>query len=425
MKWLHTWLDKLTPAMRNRNFRIYFWTQLVSYIGTGVQTLLSSMLVYQITGHSVFWAGVAVSMNFLPNALLCPTFGGVIADKYPIRKTLYITQILGAVQALMLAFIAIHGPQLWQVLWCIAFGAIVSSVDSPARHRLMMDIVPTEHIPSARALNGTLIMSGQAIGGACAGVVFAHCGGYAGGFVLNALSYGAVVFTLHIMSLKPHVHNHERMLAMLQSGARYLLSEKVVLTQLFFAGFFASVGLAYRSMLPAIAKDIYGANGEKAIASIVGCVSAALAFGSVIGTLVISANSQKLGAVLRKMVLNGSLALGISWVLFPSIRLLAFGLPLMFISGIGFAVSFSGLRSAAAQYVKMTRGEMLGRVVGYDFLFFFGGVAISGPIIGKMTDNLGVAMTMRLIGAGVLLVGFYLDKLDRRHKVLHIGAVKV
>lgn len=397
----------------------------MSYVGTGIQTVLSSMAVYKISGHSMFWSGVAVFLNFMPNALLCPTFGGAIADKYPVRRTLYNTQISGALQALLLAYVVIYHHHLWQMLGCITIGAIIGSVDSPARHRLMIDIVPNEHIASARALNGTLIMSGQAIGGALSGVVFKYCGGYAGGFVINALSYGAVIFTLHTMLLKKHEPNEEGLLKMLKAGAQYLFSEKVVLAQLIFAGVFAGIGLAFRGILPAIAKDIYRVNSETAITSIGGYVAAALALGSVIGTLIVSANSERLGRALRPMVLCGSFAMGVSWILFPIVKLFVAGLPLMFIFGIGFAASFSGLRSAAAQHVKLTRKEMIGRVIGYDFFFFFGCVGISSPLIGKLTDRLGVVMTMQLIGVFMLVVSVLLNWLDRRYKILHIGVKPV
>lgn len=339
-----------------------------------------------------------VFLGLVPSTCLCPTLGGIIVDRYPIRGIMYVTQIAGAIQALILAYISLHHPQMWQIVLCTLLLSLINSVDSPARHRLMVDIVPHEHIPSAQALNGVLITSGQVVGGAFAGVVFVLSKGYAGAFILNALSFVAVLATLNMMALHESERHDESPLNMLRIGARYIWGEKTILLQLTLVGIFASIGFSYRGILPAIAQEIYQAESKVAIASIAGYIAAALAAGSVLGGLFLSTHSEKLETILKPLVLWGSLAMGVSWIMFPLAHTLVIGLPLMFVFGTGFSVCFSGLRSTVKQYVKATSPRMMGRVIGFDFMFFFGGVAIGNLVIGNVADWLGISMTIQLIG---------------------------
>jgi MFS family permease len=365
-------------------------------------------MVYEITKHSSFWVAMIVFIGLVPSTCLCPTFGGIIVDRFPIRRIMYITQTCGAVQALILAYVATHHPQLWHVIGCTLLGSLINSVDAPARHRLMIDIVPHEHIPSAQALNGVLITSGQVAGGALAGIVLVISKSYAGSFMLNALSFVAVLATLHMMKLHPAEEHTEAPLDMLKEGASYIMREKTVLLQLILVGIFAGVGFSYRGILPAIAREIYHAHSKEAITSIAGYVAAALAAGSVIGGLVVSAYSEKLALILKPLVLYGSLAMGIAWIVFPMVHTLAVGLSLMTVFGTGFAVCFSGIRSTVKQYVKTTNKDMLGRVIGFDFMFFFGGTAIGNLIIGNVADRLGISITIQLIGILMVVMSAFL-----------------
>ncbi|MEI6553045.1 MAG: MFS transporter [bacterium] len=392
-------LQKFAPAMKGRSFTIYFWSQWASYIGTGLQMVTLGILVYEITGHSSFWVAMMVFLGLAPSTILCPTVGGVIIDKHHIRTVMYTTQTLGALQALALAYIATHNPQVWQIIICTVFGSLITSVDAPARHRLMIDIVPQNHIPSALALNGVLITAGQVIGGALAGIVFIVSKGYAGAFLINAMSFATVLATLSMMKINHEQHDHtESWLNMLKLGARYMLGEKTVLLQLALVGVLSSIGFSYRSLLPAIARDIYGAQSNLALTKVAGYVSAAIALGSVIGGLIVSANSEKFRETLRFLVIGGSLTMGVMWIAFPVFHKIAVGLPLMFVFGVSFTISFSSLRSSVKQFVKTTNSRMLGRIIGFDFMFFFGGMSIGNLIMGNLADWFGISMTMQSIG---------------------------
>ena len=392
-------LQKFAPAMKGRSFAIYFWSQWASYIGTGLQMVTLGTLVFEITGHSSFWVAMMVFIGLAPSTVLCPTVGGVIIDKHHIRTVMYTTQTLGALQALVLAYIATHNPQLWQIISCTVFGSLINSVDAPARHRLMIDIVPQNHIPSALALNGVLITAGQVVGGALAGIVFIVSKGYAGAFLINAMSFVTVLATLNIMTINTEHQKHaESWVTMLKFGAKYMLGEKTVILQLALVGILASIGFSYRSILPAIARDIYGAQGNLALTIVAGYISAAVAGGSVVGGLIVSANSLKFKETLRFLVIGGSLTMGVTWVAFPVVHKIAVGLPLMFAFGLCFTMSFASLRSAVKQFVKTTNNKMLGRVIGFDFMFFFGGMSLGNLIVGNLADWFGVSVTMQSIG---------------------------
>ncbi len=412
-------LRRIAPAMRGRNFQIYFWSQLASYIGTGLQAVTLSALVYEITGHSSYWASMVIFLGFAPSAFLCPTLGGFIGDRYPVRMIMYVTQTSGALLALLYAYFATHNPQLWQMIVCTLTSALIASVDSIGRHKLMMEIVPSEHVPSAQALNGVLITTGSVIGGSLVGVSFVLSGGYAGAFVANAGSFVAVLATLHMMTLRQVQTHTEPAFRMLRLGAEYILSEKSLLAQLVLSGIFSAIGFSYRGILPAMAREIYNVHTKQNIASVAGYISATIAFGSVVGGFMISAHSEKLAKVLRRFVLSGSLVIGVSWIVIPVIHSSLLGMPLICLFGVGVICSILALRSNVKQTVKMNRPDMLGRVIGFDFMFFHGGMATGNLGIGVIADRLGLSTSMQLIGVLTVLLTIFLCVIWKRIQPPH------
>src|SRR5712671_5772276 len=187
-------------ALRHRNFRLFWIGQLISLIGTWMQSTAQAWLVLELT-HSAWWLGVVGALQFLP-VLFLALFGGVLADRLPKRTVLLFTQS----SAMLLAFIlwilvATGGVQLWHVLILAALLGLTNSLDMPTRQAFVMEMVGREDLPNAVALNSSLFNMARVLGPGLGGVIIAWLG-VAPLFLLNAISFIAVIVGLALIDMK-------------------------------------------------------------------------------------------------------------------------------------------------------------------------------------------------------------------------------
>jgi MFS family permease len=245
-------------AMRHRNFRLFFWGQLISVIGVWMQSTALQWLVYRITGSQTS-LGLVTFISFLP-VLILSLFMGVIVDKFPRRKILLITQSWYMLGAFILAALTWSGLiQYWQILVLSFMLGIGSALDMPARQAFVTEMVDDDKndLLNALSLNSSIFNIARIIGPAIGGLIVAALG-EAPTFAINGLSYLAVIAALLLMRIKPPQSSEstESNLDQMREGFRYLAGEKDILGLVTMVAIYSFVGFGSLTLVPVFAKDI-------------------------------------------------------------------------------------------------------------------------------------------------------------------------
>src|SRR5437588_2651058 len=186
-------------ALRHRNFRLFWFGQLISLIGTWMQTIGQAWLVLELT-HSAWLLGVVGALQFLP-VMFLSLFGGVLADRLPKRKVLLFTQSFAMLQAAVLwALVATGEVRIWHVLILAALLGLTNSFDMPTRQAFVVEMVGREDLPNAIALNSSLFNMARIVGPGLGGLLIA-CLGVAPLFLLNAVSFIPVIIGLALIDI--------------------------------------------------------------------------------------------------------------------------------------------------------------------------------------------------------------------------------
>lgn len=267
-------------SLRYHNFRLFFFGQLISLIGTWMQTTALQWLVYRLTG-SQFSLGMVTFLNFLP-VLLLSLFMGVIVDRFPRRRLLMLTQSSFAVLAAALAVLSALGViEYWHILVLAVLLGLVNALDMPARQAFFADLVERDDLMNAIALNSSVFNGARIVGPAIGGLIVAGFG-EAPAFALNAISFLAVLAGLLLMRLPPFTSPSGRGsgIGELKQGLRYLVGDRPLLGLVAMVAFYSSLGFPFTVLLPVYARDILGIGAEGMGALLaamgVGALSAAL-----------------------------------------------------------------------------------------------------------------------------------------------------
>jgi MFS family permease len=252
-------------AMRHRNFRLYFWGQLVSVVGVWMQSTAQQWLVYRITGSQAS-LGMVTFINFLP-VLLFSLFMGVVTDQFPRRKLLIFTQIWFMLLAIILAMLTWVGlVQYWHILllsFLLGFG---NALDMPARQAFVVEMVDgnKSDVMNAVSINSALFNVARIIGPAIGGAVVAAVG-EAPAFAINGISYLAVIFALLLMKLSPQPAAATRAnpIERMKAGFRYIFGQRDILGLVVMVAAISMVGFGSLTLVPVFARDILkiGADG--------------------------------------------------------------------------------------------------------------------------------------------------------------------
>ena len=186
-------------ALRHRNFRLFWFGQLISLIGTWMQSIGQAWLVLQLT-HSAWLLGVVGALQFLP-VMLLSLFGGVLADRLPKRKVLLFTQSFAMLQAAVLWILVVSGHvQIWEVLVLASLLGLTNSFDMPTRQAFVVEMVGREDLPNAIALNSSVFNMARVVGPGLGGLIIAFLG-IAPLFLLNAISFVPVIIGLALIRM--------------------------------------------------------------------------------------------------------------------------------------------------------------------------------------------------------------------------------
>ncbi|MGZ4446974.1 MAG: MFS transporter [Nocardioides sp.] len=381
-------------ALRNPNYRRYLVGSVVSNTGTWMQRVAQDWLVLQLPGNSGTALGITTGLQFLPVLLLSP-YAGVIADRFPKRRLLQVTQLAMALASLLLGALAVTGVvQTWQV-YVIAFVfGIGSAFDAPARQSFVSEMVDQDELTNAVGLNSAAFNVARILGPALAGLMIGALGGGADatGWVIlvNAASYAAVIWQLQHMNLSL-LHPTElrpRTPGMLVEGVRYVRSQPkmvMILVMVFFAGTF---GMNFQMTSALMATQVYGKGAGE-----FGILGSAMAFGSLAGALMAARRVR----IRMRLLVFAALGFGAAEVvagLLPTYAAFALFAPV-----IGFC-TLTLLNSANATMQLESDPALRGRVMALYMTIVMGGTPIGSPIIGWIGEHFGARYT--LVVGGVL-----------------------
>jgi MFS family permease len=387
-------------ALRYPNYRLWFWGQMISLFGTWMQITAQGFLIYELT-HSPAYLGYTAFAMGIPTWLFM-LYGGVLADRIHRRTLLVITQTAMMILALILALLTFfHLILAWHII-LLAFGlGIATAFDAPARQAFVLELVDREDMTNAIALNSAMFNSATAIGPAVSGVVYALVGP-AWCFIVNAVSYLAIIVALAMMKLKPLPPTGRRNSAVadMKEGLRFILRHKMIRTLISIVAASCFFGLSFATLIPAWAVKIMGGN-----ATTNGILQSARGLGAFWGALAIASLGRfqfkgkllTVGGFAFPLLL---LSFGFIYWLFPSIIIL-------FLIGVSIMLIFN-LGNALVQ--TLVPDKLRGRVMGVYSLAFFGLMPLGSLWVGLLAEYFGEPLAVVLNGA-ILLVFFILIRI--------------
>lgn len=402
-------------ALRHRNYRLFFFGQGISLVGTWLTRVAMGWLVYRLTSSA--WALGAVGFaGQIPTFLLAP-IAGVLIDRWDRHRVLVLTQILSMIQAALLAFFSLTGTiTVAHVLALSVMQGIVNAFDTPARQAFVVEMVDArEDLPNAIALNSTLVNGARLIGPSVAGVLIAAVGeGYC--FAIDAASYVAVIASLLLMRVPPWARPSDalRVSAELAEGVRYVRGSRPILFILLLLALVSLAGMPSSVLMPVFAGSIHGGGP-----STLGLLMAASGVGAVTGALWLAARTSVVG--LGRTLVASTLVFGAGLVAFSLSRSLWLSLPLMAVTGFGMMVQMAASNTLLQTIVDE---DKRGRVMSYYTMAFIGMAPFGSLLAGYFGDRLGAPATVRLGGlatiAGGLLFACKLGELRRAVRPIYV-----
>jgi MFS family permease len=383
-------------ALSNRNYRLYAAGGVVSNTGTWMQRVAQDWLVLQLTANSGTALGITTGLQFLPILLLSP-YAGLIADRFPKRRLLQVTQLMIAVPAAVLGVLALTGvAQAWHVYLLAFIFGIGTAFDGPARQAFVSEMVGPDDLTNAVGLNSASFNAARLVGPAVAGVLIAALGGgvEATGWVivLNALSYSAVIFSLQRMRASeldsPDPAPRDK--GMIRDGVRYVRSRPDIMLVLAIVFFTGTFGLNFQMTSALMATEVYHKG-----ASEYGLLGTTMAVGSLSGALL----AARRGRPRHRLVILAALSFGLAEIvagLLPSYVTFAIWTPVLGLTALT-------MITAANATVQLSASPAFrGRVMALYMMIFMGGTPLGAPIVGWVGETFGARWT--LVGGGALTI---------------------
>jgi len=380
-------------ALQHRNFQLFIAGQLVSLIGTWMQSTAQLWLVYRLT-HSAALLGVFGFANQIP-ILLLASVGGYVGDRYNRHRGVIWTQTAAMILAFALAALTLtHVVQVWHVVFIAFLVGIVNAFDVPIRQAFIVQMVGKEDLPNAIALNSSIFNGARVVGPAIAGFTIAliHEGWC---FFMNGLSFLAVIGALLAMRIaKPEPRSPEgSLLRNFLQGFRFAMHDRPIRSALVLLSVLSLLGLQYSVVLPIFAGEILhrDAGGFGLLLSFAGV-------GAVLGALHFAARTDYRG--LAKWIATTSAICAISLIVFSQSRI--FWLSSAVLVVVGFAAT-SQMAATNTLIQNRVPDELRGRVMAVYATMFMGVQPIGALMAGGIARKIGAPATLAIFGALVLV----------------------
>jgi MFS family permease len=394
-------------ALRHRNFQLFFAGQLISLIGTWMQTVAQSWLVYRLTGSTLLLGTVGFASQ-IPVFLVAP-IGGTVADRSNRHRVVIATQVASMVLAFILAGLTLtHHIQVWQIMVLAAGLGVVNAFDIPARQAFLMDMVGREDLMNAIALNSSMFNGARILGPAVAGIVVAWVGeGWC--FFANAVSYIAVIAGLLMMKLEhlANLANQGSPIEHILEGFRFVLGAAPIRAILMLLGLVSLVGMPYAVLMPVFASQILHGGARE-----LGLLMGATGVGALLGALSLATRVGVKG--LGRVIGLCAGGFGASLILFAFSKM--FWLSLLLLVPVGFSMMVQ-MASTNTLLQSMVPDQMRGRVIAVYSMMFMGMAPFGAFFAGAIAHRAGAPWTVALGGAaciaGAAVFGMNLPNIRR------------
>lgn len=373
-------------ALRHKNYRLFFAGQSISLIGTWMQQIAVSWLVYRMT-NSVFLLGLVGFSSQISTFLLAP-LAGVIADRHHRHRLLLITQSLAMLQAIVLYVLYVtHTITVWHIILLSLFLGAVNAFDIPVRQAFTVDMInDRDDLSNAIALNSSMVNAARLIGPSIGGILIALFG-EGTCFLFNALSYIAVLFSLVMMTLprweRSGRHNQPVMLQ-LREGFFYAFNFMPIRTILILLSVISMVSGGVQALMPVFARDIFH-GGSRAL----GLLMAASGLGALIGAIYLAGRRNVLG--LSKVIAWTAALFGAGVIIFSRTSVLMIAAPILLIAGFGMMVQMASSNIILQTVVEE---DKRGRVMSFYTMAFMGLSPFGSLFSGVLAARIGVNNTL-------------------------------
>jgi MFS family permease len=395
-------------ALKHRNFQLFFTGQLISLVGTWMQSVAQSWLVYRLTGSSLLLGSVGFASQ-IPVFLVAP-LGGIVADRNNRHRVVIGTQIASMVLAFVLAALTLsHRIQVWHVFVLAALLGVVNAFDIPGRQSFLVDMVGKEDLMNAIALNSSMFNGARIIGPAIAGILVAKIGeGWC--FLVNALSYIAVLIGLFMMKVQRPVYHAPpgSPLDHIIEGFRFAKRTTPIRNILLLLGVVSLVAMPYSVLMPVFANNLVkgGVGGmgmfmgtkDDPRAVGLGILMCATGVGALLGALTLATRSGVRG--LGRWVAFSCGGFGISLALFSISK--SFWLSTALLVPVGFWMML-GMSSSNTLIQAMVPDQLRGRIMAVYSMMFMGMAPFGAFLGGALADRVGAAVTVAM--GGVVAIG--------------------
>jgi len=388
-------IGSIFRALSNRNYRLFFSGQSISLIGTWMQQVAVSWLVYRMT-NSPLLLGVVGFVGQIPTFLVTP-FAGVIADRYNRRRMLIITQVASMIQASILAALVLSKTiQVWEIMVLSTMLGIINSFDIPIRQAFTVEMIENrEHLGNAIALNSSMVNAARLIGPSVAGILIASVGeGIC--FFCNAVSYIPVIASFFMMQVARKIEEPPKthIIKQLKEGLSYAFNFSPIKYILLLLALVSLTGVPYQVLMPVFARDIFHGGPHT-----LGFLIAMSGVGALAGAIYLAARKSVVG-------LGGIIALtaglfGIGILAFSVSRILWASMLILLVSGFGMMVQMAASNTVLQTIVDE---DKRGRIMSFYTMSFMGMAPFGSLFAGSMANKIGAPATL-MIGGSCCVIG--------------------
>ncbi|MBI4481585.1 MAG: MFS transporter [Acidobacteria bacterium] len=405
-------------ALRHRNFRLFFFGQMISVTGTWMQSVAQSWLVYRMTGSAMLLGLVGFATQ-IPT-LLAP-LGGVAADRYNRHRLVILTQGLAMVQALLLALLTLTGRiQVWQVFALSVFLGLINALDNPTRQSFLVQLVGRRDLMNAIVLNSSVVNGARILGPALAGILVSLVG-EGPCFLINGVSYGAVIMGLLLLKLEQHRPRPQpgSVSSFLKEGFEFARSSRPIRSLLALLGLTSLMGMPYSVLMPIFADRIL-LGGPRGLGILMGSAGA----GALVGTFLLAFKRDVRG--LGRLNAATAALFGSALMFFSLSR--NFWLSVLCLFPVGFAMKMH-MACSNSLLQALVREEFRGRVMSFYSMMFLGMAPIGSLMAGAVASRWGAPFAVALGGAFCVggAVWFYRSlprfREEARHSLVAHGAL--
>jgi len=387
---------RLVRALRHRNYRLFFFGQGLSLIGTWLTRFATVWMVYRLTGSGAM-LGLVAFFGQAPSSVIAP-IAGVLVDRWDRHRVIVATQVAAMLQSAALAFFAFTGLMtVWHLIVLGAVQAVINAFDMPARQSFLGQMVEDRaDLPNAIALNSSMV-NGARLAGPAIAAMLVGLFGEAWCFAIDAASYVAVIASLLMMRVPKRViaPREKHVWREMKEGWHYVAHAPLVRAVLLLLAVTSVLGGSYTTLLPMVAGSTLGGGAHT-----LGLLMGAAGCGAFVGALYLAWRTSILG--LGGVIGRCTLLLGGALIALRFVTSEWVAVPLLFITGMSWLVQM-GSTNTIVQTIVDT--DKLGRVMSLYAVAFFGGMPLGALIEGWLADRIGPMNTFLCAGVAVAIAG--------------------